>query len=79
MAATLIEDEKEQKKPKSPKPAGKSAKKADAAGSGSAQSNELQFHYKFEPGVAESSFGIIVAKKAGLDARVLEIASRKAS
>ena len=78
MAATLIEEE-EQKKPKSPKPAGKSAKKADAAASSSVQSNELQFHYKFEPGVAESSFGIIVAKKAGLDPRVLEIASRKAT
>ena len=34
--------------------------------------------YKFEPGVAEASFGIVVARKAGLDERVLEIASRKA-
>ncbi len=40
---------------------------------------DLSFHYKFEPGVAESSFGIIVARKAGLDAKVLEIATRKAS
>jgi len=39
---------------------------------------ELEFLYKFEPGVAEASFGIMVARKAGLDARVLEIASRKA-
>ena len=39
---------------------------------------ELEFLYKFEPGVAEASFGIVVARKAGLDERVLEIASRKA-
>lgn len=40
---------------------------------------ELDFLYKFEPGVAQSSFGIVVARKAGLDERVLEIAQRKAS
>lgn len=40
---------------------------------------ELSFLYKFEPGVAQSSFGIVVARKAGLDERVLEIAQRKAS
>ena len=40
---------------------------------------ELDFLYKFEPGVAESSFGIMVAEKAGLPAEVLDIATRKAN
>jgi len=40
---------------------------------------QLSFLYKFEPGVAQSSFGIVVARKAGLNERVLEIAQRKAS
>ena len=35
---------------------------------------QLDFLYKFEPGVAHSSFGIMVAEKAGLNAKVLEIA-----
>ena len=40
---------------------------------------QLDFLYKFEPGVAHSSFGIMVAEKAGLNAKVLEIAQRKAN
>lgn len=40
---------------------------------------EIEFLYKFAPGVAESSFGIMVAEKAGLNAKVLEIAARKAA
>ena len=40
---------------------------------------EIQFSYKFEPGEAKSSFGIAVAYKAGMDERVLEIATRKAA
>jgi len=35
--------------------------------------------YKFKPGVAGGSFGILVAEKAGLNAKVLEIAARKAA
>ena len=37
-----------------------------------AETAQLQFLYKFEKGVAERSFGIIVAKMAGLSKRVLE-------
>ena len=40
---------------------------------------QLDFLYKFEPGIAQASFGILVAEKAGLNAKVLEIASRKAA
>jgi len=35
---------------------------------------QLDFLYKFEPGIAHASFGIMVAEKAGLNAKVLEIA-----
>lgn len=40
---------------------------------------QLDFLYKFEPGVAHSSFGIMVAEKAGLNAKVLELAQKKAN
>ena len=33
---------------------------------GSGNKKQLDLLYKFEPGVAESSFGIMVAEKAGL-------------
>ena len=68
MAAQIIEDAK-------PKPRKSSGK---ATPVGFTDRRDLEFLYKFEPGVAEASFGIVVAKKAGLDPKVLEIASRKA-
>ena len=40
---------------------------------------KVNFAYKFIPGVSSSSLGIYVAKKAGLNERVIEIAQRKAS
>ena len=68
MAAAVIDD-MQHEKPKG---------KAKTPAKGQVDKRELEFLYKFEPGVAEASFGIVVARKAGLDARVLEIASRKA-
>ena len=45
----------------------------------SAARKELDFLYKFEPGIAEASFGIAVAKMAGLNPKVLQTAALKAS
>ena len=41
--------------------------------------NKINFNYKFIEGVAEQSFGIYVAKAAGLNDKVLEIALRKSN
>ena len=40
---------------------------------------KVNFTYKFLPGVSASSHGIYVATKAGLDKKVIEIATRKAT
>lgn len=69
MAAQVISGEK--------KPADKKTQSRKAI-AGSTQPEKLEFLYKFEPGVAEASFGIAVARNAGLDERVLDIATRKA-
>jgi len=44
-----------------------------------AQTEDLKFLYKFEPGIAPQSFGIIVAKMAGLKDRVLKNARKMAN
>jgi DNA mismatch repair ATPase MutS len=41
------------------------------------QQEKLKLLYKFIPGVAPQSFGIEVAKMAGIDEKVLEIAKKK--
>ena len=41
--------------------------------------HKVNFTYKFVPGVSSSSLGIYVAKKAGLDSKVIDIAQRRAS
>ena len=81
MAATIIEDEETKKKktPTSAKKTPTSAKKGKSVYPEVSLNKELQFLYKFEPGVAESSFGIVVAQRAGLNDKVLEIAARKAT
>lgn len=40
-------------------------------------SDRVKFLYKFVPGVAPQSFGIYVARMAGINDRVLEIAKKK--
>jgi DNA mismatch repair protein MSH6 len=40
-------------------------------------SDKVKFLYKFVPGVAPQSFGIYVAKLAGINDKVLEIAKTK--
>ena len=40
--------------------------------------NHLKFLYKFSPGFAPKSFGIIVAQMAGIPASVVESANRRA-
>ena len=39
----------------------------------------MKFLYKFIPGVSPESFGIYVAKMAGIDSRVLKVAEQKAN
>jgi DNA mismatch repair protein MSH6 len=41
--------------------------------------DKVKFLYKFVPGVAPQSFGIQVAKMAGINDKVLEIAKTKSS
>jgi DNA mismatch repair protein MSH6 len=43
------------------------------------QGDKIKFGYKFEKGVANTSFGIHVAKLAGVNERVLELARARAS
>lgn len=38
---------------------------------------KVGFQYKFEPGEAKTSFGLYVAKMAGINERVLEMAKLK--
>ena len=40
--------------------------------------SHLQFLYKFEKGIAPQSFGIVVAKMAGIDKSILDVATNKA-
>jgi DNA mismatch repair ATPase MutS len=42
-------------------------------------SKQIEFLYKFKPGVAGVSLGILVAEKAGLNTIVLKNAARKAA
>lgn len=42
------------------------------------EKDELKYNYKFENGAAPRSFGIQVAKMAGLPLKVLEIAKKRA-
>ena len=43
-----------------------------------AEANHLKFLYKFAPGYAPKSFGIVVAQMAGLNDKVLQAASKRA-
>lgn len=43
-----------------------------------AEANHLKFLYKFAPGYAPKSFGIMVAQMAGVNDNVLKIASKRA-
>jgi DNA mismatch repair protein MSH6 len=55
----------------------KMACEIDDKAQNSGQIGKVGFHYKFEPGEAKSSFGLYVAKMAGINDKVLKLAQAK--